>query len=296
MSFYKKNRITRRDFLKLIGKLGVGGIVASWGGLTYASQIEPAWLDVVNVPVVLHRLDNAFSGFRIVQISDIHMGGWMTQERFAAVIDTVLEQSPDLVTITGDFVLVRGGRDLQQDALTSLLQELTRLSAAHTTVAVMGNHDHWAGAYAVRAMLIDANIVELPNDVFSLAHGSSKLYICGVDDIMEGHDNLEDVLEILPDDGAAILLAHEPDFADVSAATGRFDLQISGHSHGGQVVVPGIGPPITPWLAKKYPSGRYRIGSMQQYTNRGVGMSNLDIRFNCRPEVTVFTLYSEGAL
>ena len=67
-------------------------------------------------------------------------------------------------------------------------------------------------------------------------------------------------------------MAHEPDYADVSALTGRFDLQVSGHSHGGQVVIPFVGPPILPHLGRKYPSGLYQVGNMYQYTNRGVGM------------------------
>jgi predicted MPP superfamily phosphohydrolase len=96
----------------------------------------------------------------------------------------------------------------------------------------------------------------------------------------------------LPAEGCAILLAHEPDCADDSAATGRFDLQISGHSHGGQVSLPLIGPPVLPYLAQKYPSGLYQVGQMFQYTNRGVGMTPPYVRLNCRPEITVFTLES----
>jgi predicted MPP superfamily phosphohydrolase len=87
-------------------------------------------------------------------------------------------------------------------------------------------------------------------------------------------------------------LAHEPDFADTSAATGRFDLQLSGHTHGGQVVLPFIGPPILPHLGRKYPSGLYKVQEMFQYTNRGVGMARLPLRINCPPEITVFILES----
>jgi predicted MPP superfamily phosphohydrolase len=90
----------------------------------------------------------------------------------------------------------------------------------------------------------------------------------------------------------AILLAHEPDFADTSAATGKFDLQVSGHTHGGQVVVPFLGPPVLPYLGQKYHTGLYKIGNMFQYTNRGVGMNRLAVRFNCRPEITMFELES----
>ena len=114
----------------------------------------------------------------------------------------------------------------------------------------------------------------------------------GVDDVWSGIARLDVVLEKLPEDGAAILLAHEPDFADASAATGRFDLQISGHTHGGQVVVPFYGAPILPYLGQRYPAGLYQVGDMLQYTNRGVGMARIPIRINCPPEITLFTLES----
>jgi predicted MPP superfamily phosphohydrolase len=89
-----------------------------------------------------------------------------------------------------------------------------------------------------------------------------------------------------------MIIAHEPDFADISAATGKFDLQVSGHSHGGQVVIPFLGAPILPHLGRKYPSGLYTVGNMFQYTNRGLGANRLSIRWNCPPEVTIFVLES----
>jgi len=103
----------------------------------------------------------------------------------------------------------------------------------------------------------------------------------------------QDTTDSIAPDGAAIQLAHEPDFADKSSLTGRFDLQVSGHSHVGQVgVVPFYGPPVLPFLGQKYPSGLYRVGDMFQYTNRGVCMVRLPIRINCPPEITIFNLES----
>jgi predicted MPP superfamily phosphohydrolase len=155
---------------------------------------------------------------------------------------------------------------------------------------VLGNHDYWTDADAVRAALLACGIQNLSNDVFTLSKGGEQLHIAGVDDTWEKHDRLDLVLEKLPPSGAAVLLAHEPDFADRSAETGRFDLQLSGHSHGGQVVLPFFGPPILPHLGRKYPTGLFQVKDMFQYTNRGVGMIAPYVRFNCRPEITVFTL------
>ncbi|MDQ3318036.1 MAG: hypothetical protein M3522_11995, partial [Actinomycetota bacterium] len=89
---------------------------------------------------------------------------------------------------------------------------------------------------------------------------------------------------------AAVLLAHEPDFADRSAEGGRFGVQLSGHSHGGQVKLPGVGPPVLPPLGEKYPAGKYEVGGMVQYTNRGLGVIQPRLRFGCRPEITMFVL------
>jgi len=219
------------------------------------------------------------------------MGGWMNRERLAVVVDAVLAEKPDLVAITGDFVA--GGRRASwySDVLADLLAELARLSEKIPTVAVTGNHDYIAGVSLVRNMLAEANIIELPNAVFSIERGRSQLHFCGVDDVLYGSPNLEDVLNQVPESGAAILLAHEPDFADVSASAKRFDLQISGHSHGGQVVLWDGFIPLLPALAEKYPSGLYKIDGMLQYTNRGLGMTHVNVRFNCPPEMTVFTFY-----
>jgi predicted MPP superfamily phosphohydrolase len=274
----------------LSGIFMLTGMAASAGGLGYIAQVEPAWLDITRVSLKLPRLGSAFAGLRIVQISDIHYGHWMTVERFQKVIECILEQHPDVIAITGDFLHGYRWEAVHPRLLAELAEAFRPLAKACLTVGVLGNHDHWTDASAVRAMLEEVGIVDLSNTTHTLRRGGDLLHLAGVDDVWEEHDRLEDVLAQLPEDGAAILLAHEPDFADESAAAGRFDLQISGHSHGGQVVLPFIGPPVTPYLAHKYPNGLYRVGEMLLYTNRGVGMGDVLVRFNCRPEVTVFTL------
>ena len=285
-------KITRRDFLKLTSMTTLNLFLASLGGLGYSLVVEPGRLEVERVALKLPRLAPSFSGFRILQISDIHFGGWMNRERLGHVIRTVLAEEPKLVVITGDFLIGHVWNDSIRDSLTELVEEMSVLTEVHPTLAVLGNHDYWTNAGAVRTALAACNIVELSNDVYSLSKDHEQLHIAGVDDIWERQDRLDIVLDKLPQTGAAILLAHEPDFADQSADTGRFDLQLSGHSHGGQVVLPFVGAPVLPYLGRKYPSGLYRVGTMWQYTNRGVGMARLKVRFNCRPEITVFTLES----
>jgi predicted MPP superfamily phosphohydrolase len=276
--------LTRRQLLKRAGLLAAGAVLAG-GGWEYASAVEPSWLDIQPVTLTLPRLQRAFDGYRVVQFSDIHMSEWMTRARLAEVVRAVNAQGADLIVMTGDFV-----SNLSDEIAQDLIDVLGTLQAPDGAVAVLGNHDHWNDAGVIHQVIKESGMVDLTNTVHTLDRGGVPLHLAGVDDIWERHNRLDDVLAQLPKDGAAVLLAHEPDFADTSAATGRFDLQLSGHSHGGQVIMPLVGPIHLPYLGQKYPLGHYQVGTMIQYTNRGVGMIQPRVRFNCRPEITVFTL------
>jgi predicted MPP superfamily phosphohydrolase len=274
--------------------MGVGGLILAalgLGGYIYTTKIEPIWLEAVRIPVYLPRLDAAFDGFRLVQISDIHMGGWMNRKRLAHVVDAILAEEPDAVAITGDFLCEQDPEERRSLSMKHMSAELMRLSAYCPTFAVMGNHDYWEGVHMLRRVLRYASVIELPNTFYTINREGASLHLCGVDDTWVGRANLKMLLEALPAAGAAILLVHEPDFADTSAATGRFDLQLAGHTHGGQIRFFGRHSLISAYLGRKYPAGLYRVGAMQEYTNRGVGMGIFEARLNCRPEITVLTLH-----
>jgi len=276
----------RKPARRLGASSAVGAVIL--GGLLYARGVEPERVVVERVSLTLPRLSPAFDGYRVVQISDVHMDGWMTPRRLRRVVDLANAQRPDLVAITGDFVT--GSPFYSTAHLAPLLVgPLAELHAPDGVYAVLGNHDHRAGAKALRRALHDAGIVEFDNRVHTLKRGDA-LHVAGVDSTYTGLDRLDLVLEGLPDEGCAVLLAHEPDFADESAATGRFDLQLSGHSHGGQVRLPFLGPLALPAFGRRYPAGLYEVGEMRLYTNRGVGVTLARLRANCPPELTVFTL------
>ena len=275
--------LSRRQFLKTTLVSTVLTTVGGVAGFAYAHDIEPGWVEVVPQNLTLPRLPAAFNDFRLVQISDIHMGTGMTSERLGQIVELVNAQQPDVIAITGDFVTHGALKNLAP----ALIEPLSQLQSNERVVAVLGNHDHWTDPEGVREILRQSNIVDISNGLVSLERNGTLLHIAGVDDYWERKNRLEDVLENMPAEGCAVLLAHEPDFADISAETGRFDLQISGHSHGGQIILPFIGPPRIPTYARKYPLGRYQVGDMIQYTNRGLGTILPAIRFNCRPEITV---------
>lgn len=290
-----RRRVSRRDFLKLLGTGAANLALLALLGGGYSYWIEPGRVIVERVGLKLRRLSPAFSGIRLAQVSDIHMGGWMTAERLQKVADKVAEEKPEFLLLTGDYLLGHEYDTAARQSLSDLVEILAPLAASIPTCGVLGNHDYWTNANAVRSMLKTCGITDLTNNAKTILRGGEKLHLCGIDDLWEGDVRLDAVLEQLPEDGAAILLAHEPDFADTSAATGRFDLQLSGHSHGGQIVLPFVGPPVLPYLGQKYPLGLYRVGEMLQYTNRGVGMARLPIRINCPPEITLFTLTAGGS-
>jgi hypothetical protein len=261
------------------------------GGLLYAREVEPRRLEVVRLELTLPRLAAAFDGYRIVQIGDLHLDDWSKPERLDRTAEMVNEERPDLVVVTGDFASY-SARRLDTGRLVGALR---RLSAPDGVLAILGNHDYLTDAKLIRQCIREAGLTELINEVVTLERGGSELHVAGIDDVMEGRSRLDLVLGELPESGAAVLLAHEPDFADVAAATGRFDLQLSGHSHGGQVRVPLLGRAVLPPFSQRYTRGLHRVGGMLVYTNRGLGTVHARLRFGCRPEITALTLRSPGA-
>ncbi|WP_161975481.1 metallophosphoesterase [Tengunoibacter tsumagoiensis] len=290
--------MTRRHILRntLLTTVGLGATGA--GTIYYSKKIEPAWVEVTYHYLHLPRMTPAFHNYRLVQLSDFHTDDtWMTAERLANVVSMTNALKPDLVVITGDFVTD------YLDSSEDTLKELGKLKAPDGVLATLGNHDHPAGAEFIRYCLRTNNIHELKNATHTLKRGNDLLHIVGLDDLWPSNRGtpasiwshqplLADLTASLPAEGAAILLVHEPDFADVTAQSGRYGLQLSGHSHGGQVRIPFHGALALPPLCEKYPCGLYQLGTMWQYTNRGLGMVKPQVRLNCRPEIAVFQLLS----
>ncbi|MBF2062914.1 MAG: metallophosphoesterase [Calothrix sp. C42_A2020_038] len=283
MQNHKQPKKTRRKVFRWFWLVLILGLCT----FLYAYFIEPNWIEVNSLQLTLPHLAQEFSEYRIVQISDIHVNRRTTKAYLSRIFRLVNQQKPDLIVITGDFVTGE-----QERFIPKLEATMGELVAKDGKFGVLGNHDYWADPIAIAKVMAKTNVVNLDNTYSIVQRGAAKLYIAGVDDVWAGKASLDQVLKNLPDDGAAILLAHEPDFGDISAATNRFDLQLSGHSHAGQIRIPFFKPPILPELGQKYYSGLYQIGSMKLYTNRGLGMTAVHLRFACRPEITVLTLRS----
>ena len=249
-----------------------------------SDQFRPSDFALYRLEVEIPGLESAFDGYTVAHLTDIHLGQWLSPARLEGVTDLTNGLEADLIALTGDYLsydLDGSARDLEK--------AFGQLRAKDGVFAVLGNHDHWVGADRVRGLLDRCGIRELRNDVVTLRRGAAVLHLAGVDDVMVHQDDMPRVMERLPE-GPALLLAHEPDFADRAARTGRFGLQLSGHSHGGQVVLPRFGPLIRGPHCWKYPLDRYRVGKMTLYTNRGLGSNMWWIRVNCPPEIALVSL------
>lgn len=263
--------------------LGLALAVAA-GGTVYAVYVEPRRAVVVSTSLTIPCLPRELSGLRLVQLSDLHLGSNVDRELVRAGFAQALTLEPDLIVLTGDYV-----SSLANGEAAALEAELARLAAPLGVYAVLGNHDHWADENVVAEAIRRSGVTLLRNEAVALRRGEGVLYLAGVDDYWERRADLGRALADVPPAGCVVLLAHEPDYADEVARDGRVALQLSGHSHGGQVRLPGL-PPVLPRHAKRYPEGLRQVGSLSVYTNRGLGLAGLPVRFNCPPEITLLEL------
>ncbi len=276
-------RINRRQFLKFMLGASAGAAGAALGGSVYTTLIEPQWLSVDRIEVPLARLPRELDGFTIAQLSDLHLGPYVGAEEIRSAVVATNDLHADVIVLTGDYVT------READRMDECANELRALSAPSGVFSVLGNHDYWSGPEHITRALENNSIPVLINSAVPLERDGARLWLAGVDDVWERRADLDATLRLVPTSEPTILLAHEPDFAEL-AKRHPVDLQLSGHSHGGQVRLPHFGAPILPYLGKQYPIGLKRADSMWVYTNRGLGVVSPPVRFNCRPEITLLTL------
>ncbi len=261
--------------------------------------VEPLHPVLTRLEIPLQRLPEAFNGFTIAQLSDFHYDDFSSIHAIRAAIQMVNQAQPDLVALTGDFITVplfrghfhRGEHALEQ--AEPCAQELSGLRSRLGSLAVLGNHDAKADPERISRVLQSHGIPVLRNRAIPLEKDGARIWVAGVDDVMEGYDDVDAALQGVPANEAVVLLVHEPDVAN-RVARYPVDLQLSGHSHGGQVWLPLIGAPWLPPLARRYPRGMHKIRGLTLYTNIGLGTIRLPVRVNCPPEVTLVTLRPQG--
>jgi len=229
---------------------------------------------------------------RVLHLADLHASVFVPLSMIDHAITLGLATRPDLICVTGDFITIREG--FQAPDYAHLLR---RLSSAAPTYAVLGNHDGgtWSGNHlgfsdhrVVDGILHDAGIELLHNrSVPFRAHGAA-LTLAGVGDLWNREVSGERAFSGIAAGAPVVLLAHNPDTKDHLAGW-RWDLMLSGHTHGGQVIVPFEGPRYAPVVDKRYIAGLKPWGTRWIHVTRGVGNVG-GVRFRCRPEVSVLTL------
>lgn len=237
---------------------------------------------------MLPNLPPDMDGFRIVQISDLHLEPWTKERHIQATVDTCNALKPDLIAITGDFVThsVR--------SIGRLAELLAQLEAPHGVFACLGNHDFWSGPQEVEKGLKERHISVLRNETRRIHTDGGVLNLAGMDSRYVGQPDVRRSLAGWKPTQPLVLMMHEPDVADSFATAGVTGLQLSGHTHGGQFRFMGMRPMAfrRPNWGKNYLTGLYDVGPLQLYVNPGVGCVGVPFRIGCPPEVTELTLRS----
>ena len=292
----------RRIWIVLRCLLAAVALTLAYGMLVGARRIE-----VTRQEVPLAGLPRALDGLRVVQLSDLHVCAMLQDGTIRRVVALVNAENPDLVLITGDFVSYRSSGYLPAAA-----QELRALRSRFGVFGCLGNHEHWEGVARVRPIVETGGVTVLVNESREVTNG---LWIAAVDDLMSGQPNLPAATADLPEEAAVLLLSHNP--VILSQVAEHPWLVLAGHTHGGQVALPFLGPrgtarlPVVPRLmyawerlgvnfrhgrrdaiaSYRYPAGWYGQGQARMYVNRGIGFNQgWPVRLNCRPEITCFTL------
>lgn len=260
-------------------KFRVGLLVFILLALTvaYAYYVEPRIVVLEKVDIPISGLPQELDGFTIGVMADLHVETTRISTIRSAV-QRLVGLEPDVTVIVGDFA----------EEATSLSEIDKALEPLSPVYGVPGNWDRWTEA----ANFQDLTGVEmLVNRGVSLRAG---IWLCGIDTALLGHPSIDDAVVGAPEGSTVILLAHEPDVALLVRPEHDISLQISGHSHGGQIRLPFVGSVLLPPLGAEYPMGLAQTPTHWVYTTRGVGMSHIPARFLCPPEVTLITLVRPG--
>jgi predicted MPP superfamily phosphohydrolase len=278
--------LSRRSFLRVTLASAAGAAAAG----VYTWQVEPHWLEIVRRPLAIRHLPDALAGRTLVQLSDIHVGPRVSDDYVRRSFEQVRALDPDLVIFTGDFTSYHA----------EILDQMRPVydSVPHGRLATLGsfgNHDYGPGwahpeiAAEFRRALADRGVEILQNEIRDV----DGLTIVGLDDLWANRFAPGAILPRIRADRPALVLSHNPDTVDLPVWGDYRGWVLAGHTHGGQCRPPFLPPPILPVRNHRYTAGEFEVGGGRRlYISRGLGHL-LQVRFNVRPEVTVFQLVPE---
>ena len=268
--------------------LFVTTILAIWG-----FWVEPRRLIVSDFKLAVPNWPNGSNHLRVAVLSDLHVGSphhGITNLR--EIVDTVNARDVDIVLLLGDFVIqgVAFGRFVTPEAIAN---ELQRLESRAGTFAVLGNHDWWLDGMRVRTAMMSAGITVLEDSATHLIAGAADFWLAGVSDFWEAPHDVARALSYVTDARPVIVFTHNPDI--FPAVPARISLTIAGHTHGGQVSLPFIGPPIVPSdYGQRYAKGQIIEQERHLFVSSGTGTSILPVRFRVPPEIAILNISRRG--
>jgi predicted MPP superfamily phosphohydrolase len=276
----QESRISRRRFLLGLGALGP---VAALG--LYTVMVERYLIVVRRHRIRVPRLPPAFDGWTLVHLTDLHHGALVPLGVIRSVVDRANALPKDAIVCTGDYVHERNATG-EIDAVWPVL---SGLSAPEGVYSTLGNHDHWADTERSLYWL-ERTGQNLRHRVAPIERSGQRLWLAGAGDLWEDHLPLDTLLADVPPDECRIVLAHNPDTAD-SAYSMPVDLFLCGHTHGGQIRLPGGHAPVLPVANKAYSSGLVTSPrGAPVFISRGIGWAIYPVRFNCLPEIALLEL------
>jgi predicted MPP superfamily phosphohydrolase len=271
--------MNRRKFIKLTFYGSVASLMAS-----YPVFIERNIVQINRYKVPIDDLPEAFHGFRLVQLTDLHLGFMVSESFIEGVVSSAKKLNPDVIVCTGDYVHARN----TTAEINKVWPILSKLEAKYGVFSVLGNHDHWADSETSLNWL-ERSGQNIRHQCKAIYKGKDRIIIGGSGDYWEDELNIDKAFSCSDEGDCRILLAHNPDSVDTQYKT-PLSLVLSGHTHGGQVVMPFYGPLVLPVRNKKYSSGLIETQNTQLFISRGIGWAIYPVRFNCYPEIAVLEL------
>ncbi len=303
--------ISRRAFLS---SAAIGGAVAAAGfsGKSLAVSSDTGDFIVEHRPISIPNLPAAFNGYKTGFITDIHLSVWVPEQWIVRAIDAVTANDVDILILGGDYILVNESslwQDLgivrdkrfaslsKRDAIPQIYSAVTECFRGRVfrdgIFGVVGNHDRWNSFPIFQSIFRQsADLRILINEEVLISRGESSLRLFGVDDYLTGLPLTPPPLPPDEPDAVRIIVSHNPDYIAtlVTEPQHKFSFAMCGHTHGGQVVLPVLGPIAAQVVDERFIVGQRELDHSTVYTSRGLGVVGLPFRYNCPAEVTIFTL------
>ena len=259
--------------------------------LIYSRYIEPSILITKEYNINTKKIDDSFDGLKIVHFSDLHYLRVTDKEYTKKIVDEINLINPDIVFFTGD--LIDKDYKLKDKDKNDLISLLSQINAKYTKYAIIGNHDYVKDEEELKEIYESSNFILLQNEYDIITNNNDKLFIGGLDTYSFKKADIDKVMEYFKDNddiNYKIILVHEPDYADIITKDYKVNLILSGHSHNGQINIPGIKELLLPYGCKKYYGNYYKIDNTKLYVSSGIGFSRIDFRFLNPPSINFYRI------